>query len=78
MNMNMNMSDLIMLMKNNGSPKEIAHSFAKKVNNPIVNNLIKQLDSGNTEEANNIINNLMQQNGMNERFNEFKNVLGIK
>ena len=74
----MNIGDLVNLMKNGGSPKELAHSLAKHVNNPIVNNLIKQLDDGNTEEANNIINNLMQQTGMNERFNEFKNVLGIK
>lgn len=74
----MNVTDLVASMKNGGSPKELAHMLAKNVNNPIVDNLIKQLDNGNTEEANNIINNLMQQNGMNERFNEFKNILGIK
>ena len=74
----MNIAQLINLIKNGSSPKDLAHALAKNTNNPIVNNLINQLDNGNTEEANNIINNLMQQNGMAERFNDFKNTLGIK
>ena len=74
----MNIVELINLIKNGGSPKDLAHTLAKNTNNPIVNNLINQLDNGNTEEANNIINNLMRQNGMTERFNDFKKTLGIK
>lgn len=74
----MNIAELINLIKNGSSPKDLAHMLAKNTNNPIVNNLINQLDNGNIEEANKIINNLMQQNGMAERFNDFKNTLGMK
>lgn len=60
------------LMSKNVNVKDLAHQYAKQLNNPVVNNLINQLDNGNQEEANKIINNLMQQNGMSERFEEFK------
>ena len=60
------------LMNKNINVKNLAHQYAQQLNNPVVNNLINQLDNGNQEEANKIINNLMQQNGMSERFEEFK------
>ena len=69
---------LVNLLKSGRNPKDLAHELAKNSNNPIVNNLISQLDNGNQEEANKIINNLMQQNGMNEQLNQFKTMLGIK
>ena len=58
--------------------KEIVHKMTKDMNNPIINNLVEQLDNGNNDEANRIIGNLMQQNGMQEQFTQFKNILGIK
>lgn len=73
-----NPMELINLIKNGKNPKELVHQYAKNINNPIINNIINQLDNGNNEEANKIINNLMQQNGMNEQFNQFKTMLGIK
>ena len=63
---------------NKANPKELAHQYAKKLNNPIMNNLISQMDNGNQEEAQKIINNLMQQNGIGEQFAQFKKQLGIK
>lgn len=73
-----NFMQLVSLLKSGRNPKDLAHELAKNSNNPIVNNLISQLDNGNQEEANKIINNLMQQNGMNEQLNKFKTMLGIK
>lgn len=73
-----NFMQLVSLLKSGRNPKDLAHELAKNSNNPIVNNLISQLDNGNQEEANKIINNLMQQNGMNEQLNQFKTMLGIK
>lgn len=73
-----NFKQLVNLLKSGKNPKDLAHEFAKNSNNPVVNNLIKQMDDGNEEEANKIINNLMQQNGMNEQFNKFKQFLGMK
>ena len=73
-----NFMKLVSLLKSGRNPKDLAHELAKNSNNPIVNNLISQLDNGNQEEANKIINNLMQQNGMNEQLNQFKTMLGIK
>lgn len=59
------------LKSNNANIKEIAHEYGKQLNNPIINNLITQLDNGNQEEANKIITNIMEQNGMGERFQQF-------
>lgn len=73
-----NFMQLVSLLKSGRNLKDLAHELAKNSNNPIVNNLISQLDNGNQEEANKIINNLMQQNGMNEQLNQFKTMLGIK
>lgn len=73
-----NLMQLAGLLKSGKSPKDLAHELAKNTNNPIINNLIKEMDNGNEEEANKIINNLMQQNGMNNQFNQFKQFLGIK
>ena len=73
-----NLMQLVGLLKSGKSPKDLAHELAKNTNNPIINNLIKEMDNGNEEEANKIINNLMQQNGMNNQFNQFKQFLGIK
>lgn len=64
------------LINSKANPRELAHQYAKQLNNPVVNNLINQLDNGNQEEANKIINNLMQQNGIGERFDEFKKMFG--
>lgn len=69
---------LVNLLKSGRNPKDLAHELAKNSNNPIVNNLIKQMDEGNEEEANKIINNFMQQNGINEKINQFKQFLGMK
>lgn len=70
--------DIINMIKSGTDVKEIVHKIAKDMNNPIINNLVEQLDNGNNDEANRIIGNLMQQNGMQEQFTQFKNILGIK
>lgn len=73
-----NYIDIINMIKSGTDVKEIVHKMAKDMNNPIINNLVEQLDNGNNDEANRIIGNLMQQNGMQEQFTQFKNILGIK
>lgn len=73
-----NYIDIINMIKSGTDVKEIVHKMAKDMNNPIINNLVEQLDNGNNDEANRIIGNLMQQKGMQEQFTQFKNILGIK
>lgn len=73
-----NYGDIINLIRSGKSAKDVVHEIAKDMNNPLINNLVEQLDNGNNEEANKIIGNLMQQNGMSERFNQFKQFLGMK
>lgn len=73
-----NYIDIINMIKSGTDVKEIVHKMAKDMNNPIINNLVEQLDNGNNDEANRIIGNLMQQNSMQEQFTQFKNILGIK
>lgn len=74
----MNMMQIINMLKSGRNPKDIAHEIAKSSNSPVIKNLITQLDNGNNEEADKIINNLMEQKGMTEQFNQFKQMLGIK
>lgn len=73
-----NYIDIINMIKSGTDVKEIVHKMAKDMNNPIINNLVEQLDNGNNDEANRIIGNLIQQNGIQEQFTQFKNILGIK
>lgn len=58
----MNPIEIFKMIKN---PKEFVMNYMKANNNPILNNLIKQAESGNKEEIEKFANNMLQEKGIN-------------
>lgn len=52
-------------IKQQGSPKELLMNFMQQNQNPMVNNLIKMAQSGNTKELENFARNMCKEKNIN-------------
>lgn len=58
------------------NPETLAKMMAKKMNNPIANNLIKMAEQGKGEEIHNFAKNMCNERGINfdEQYNSIANL----
>lgn len=62
-------------LKQGGSPQQLFARFMQQNQNPMVNNLIKMAQNGNTKELENFARNALKEKGKNfdTEFAQFKN-----
>lgn len=51
-------------MRNVSNPKQYVMNYLKKNNNPIISNMVEQIEKGNTQEVENIARNLCKERGI--------------
>ena len=62
----MNPLDMIKMLMNGGkTPKEIVMEMTKNNNNPVINNLIKMAEEGNTKGIEDVARNMFKEQGRN-------------
>lgn len=78
--MQMNLMQIIQMIKNGSNPQQLIMSFLQQQNNPMANNLLQMAQNGNTSGIEQIARNICAQKGLDfdKEFNSFKQQLGIK
>lgn len=76
--MNINIIQVLQLLKNGGNPQQIVMNLIQQENNPMLNNLISMGQQGDVKGLEMVARNIAKEKGIDfdKEFSNFRNMIG--